>query len=314
MAIEHKIMSTDTLRTLAQFYLNNSNLWQSIADFNGLNYPYIVDDDRDRKNLVHGNGYVLMKRTNFRTARTVRSGWQLVTTIDVFSGQVKIFEVTEDVVFPEGVAEAYVHIRAKVQGVYGNLPENTSLKASNGFDANGFQLEACTTIQHFSGGQDVRVLTIGEYIYIPQETQETIYTDRERVIAFVGEEDLALDKDGDLYVDSVGDIASVKGADNIVQAINHRLMTERGSLKLHPKYGSNIHYLIGQEQSVYRLKMIELDIYETLSYEDRITDLTVHQVDVVGTIVYITTTFRLKTIGRSIERNFMLDYKGLQPA
>lgn len=311
MAIEHRITSTDTIRTLAQYYLGDSNKWQELAEFNHLSYPFIVEDDHVRRNMTHGNGYVRIQRTNYRNARVVTKGWQMVADSDVFSGQQRVFEVTEDVRFGEGEQTAYVHVRSTVRGVLGNLTEGSKLLPGRGFMENGFGIEEAYAYTNFDGGQDVRVLTIGEYIYIPDQAGENTYTDWSRMVEAIGESDIALNADGEVWVDGFGDIASVNGLDNIIAAINHRLMTERGSLRLHPLYGSGIHGLIGKTQSPYRLKMIELDVYETLAYEDRIRDVTITDIRVEGTSVYVTLTFRLQEVERVEERSLSLNYSGL---
>lgn len=41
-----------------------------------------------------------------------------------------------------------------------------------------------------------------------------------------------------------GDLKTASGADNIRQATISRLMTAKGSLMLHPEYGSNLHLLL----------------------------------------------------------------------
>lgn len=308
MAIEHRISGTDTIRTLAQYYLGDSNRWQEIAEFNNLSYPFIVDDDNERRNMTHGNGYVFIKRTNFRNARNVEKGWQMIVEGDVFSGQQRVFEVVQSTRFNEGKQTAYVPIRATIHGILGNLPSGMNLHPGIGFAENGFGIEEAYTLANFEGGQDVRVLTIGEFIYIPDQSEDIKYTDWSSMAEAIGEADIALNEDGEVWIDGFGDIASVSGIDNIAAALNHRLMTERGSLRLHPVYGSGIHALIGKTQSPYRLKMIELDIYETLAYEDRVRDVKIVDIRVEGTSVYVFLTFRLLEVERVEERNLTLNY------
>ena len=52
----------------------------------------------------------------------------------------------------------------------------------------------------------------------------------------------------DLFSRNTGDLSTVGGKDNIIQAIRHRLSTRKGELTElgHPNYGSLLHEMIGQ--------------------------------------------------------------------
>lgn len=68
-----------------------------------------------------------------------------------------------------------------------------------------------------------------------------------------------------------GDLKTCQGADNIKQATYSRLMTAKGSLILHPEYGSNLHNLFGkttQEQ----MKLISIEVCRSALIDKRITE------------------------------------------
>lgn len=89
-------------------------------------------------------------------------------------------------------------------------------------------------------------------------------------------------------------------------------MTEKGSDPANPDYGTGIAELIGMAQNPNRLKLIELEIYDALSQEDRIIDATVDSVIVDGTTVNISITVPMgsavnNSLGQQVI-NLSLDY------
>ena len=76
------------------------------------------------------------------------------------------------------------------------------------------------------------------------------------------------------------DLALVQGVDNAVQAVKHRIKTERGELAAlgHPAYGSRHHELIGQPNSENNRNLVKLYILQALAQEARIEK--VHKADV----------------------------------
>lgn len=67
-----------------------------------------------------------------------------------------------------------------------------------------------------------------------------------------------------------GDIGLIKGKDNIVQTLKMRLLTPKGSLPLHPDYGSNIQYLIGKVNNADTAELVANTIQECLEADSRI--------------------------------------------
>ena len=66
-----------------------------------------------------------------------------------------------------------------------------------------------------------------------------------------------------------GDLDTVKGIDNMKQQLQARLLTPRGSLMLHPNYGSDLHNLFGlniPEQAT----LIEMEVLRTLTSDNRV--------------------------------------------
>ncbi|MEH2168012.1 MAG: GPW/gp25 family protein [Nostoc sp.] len=71
------------------------------------------------------------------------------------------------------------------------------------------------------------------------------------------------------------DLATVKGLDNLAQAIINRLMTRQGELVAlgHPNYGSRLHKLVGEQNNQRSQALAELYIRECLAQESRIAEV-----------------------------------------
>lgn len=68
-----------------------------------------------------------------------------------------------------------------------------------------------------------------------------------------------------------GDIEIAEGIDNLYQACCSRLTVDKGSLVLHPEYGTEIRRLIGSGKGTYKtLTKIKLDVKRTLLQDPRI--------------------------------------------
>jgi phage baseplate assembly protein W len=70
-----------------------------------------------------------------------------------------------------------------------------------------------------------------------------------------------------------GRLAYVKGTENLRQALLHRLWTKRGTLTLHPEYGSDLHTFIGQKLNFALLAQIKLEAESTLRIDPRVEDI-----------------------------------------
>lgn len=78
-----------------------------------------------------------------------------------------------------------------------------------------------------------------------------------------------------LVADNRGDIQVVQGVDNLRQATITRLLTPKGSLLGHPKYGSDFHNILGSRNTYETLIMLEDEIVSTLKMDSRIDEVAV---------------------------------------
>lgn len=105
----------------------------------------------------------------------------------------------------------------------------------------------------------------------------------------------------DLQVGSRGDLATVEGRPNLVQAIVNRLLTRQGELAAlgHPRYGSRLYSLIGEPNNLRTRGLADVYIREALAQDKR-----------VGKVNFIS----FKAPSRGIERNTLDCTISVQPA
>ena len=79
----------------------------------------------------------------------------------------------------------------------------------------------------------------------------------------------------DLCRTAGGDLATVSGRENLIQAILDRLSTRRGELAAldHPAYGSRLHELVGELDNARTRSWAEIYIRECLAQERRIAEV-----------------------------------------
>lgn len=85
-------------------------------------------------------------------------------------------------------------------------------------------------------GNPIKVLVPAPFVTSTQDPDDIFLTD-----AVLSNKMLDATKDGDLLL--------VSGIPNLRQALNHALVTERGDLSFHPRYGSMIPRIIGEVSS-----------------------------------------------------------------
>lgn len=76
-----------------------------------------------------------------------------------------------------------------------------------------------------------------------------------------------------------GDIETIQGINNLKQAITAKLLTRKGSLLLHPEYGSNLHNLFGKADET-SMKLIEIEVCRVVQTDSRVTNCTLNHATV----------------------------------
>lgn len=75
---------------------------------------------------------------------------------------------------------------------------------------------------------------------------------------------------------TLDDLATISGRDNLGQAVLLRLLTPRGELAAlgHPDYGSRLHELVGAPNNATRRSLVKLHVLESLASEPRVAEVT----------------------------------------
>lgn len=100
-----------------------------------------------------------------------------------------------------------------------------------------------------------------------------------------------------------GDLDTVKGIDNMKQQLQARLLTPKGSLMLHPNYGSDLHNLFGlniPEQAT----LIEMEVLRTLTADNRVKSANLIDWKIQGNVYSGQFSVEIKSVEESI--NFVL--------
>lgn len=133
------------------------------------------------------------------------------------------------------------------------------------------------------------LVTTGDELVIPQESYLSDYSikeinknDKDKLVDMALGSDLNITSDNKYYnkygtsdeimafsEDVHGDLDTVIGVENMKQQLINKLMTPKGSLLLHPEYGSNIHELFQKNIPETGL-LIELEITRTLLTDSRV--------------------------------------------
>lgn len=135
------------------------------------------------------------------------------------------------------------------------------------------------------------LVTLGDTLFIPDEgnlmdidTGSLNQRDMDFLLGLSLGKDLDMTSDTDYYEnhgtsDEVfalthnghGDLKVASGARNIKQATISRLMTAKGSLMLHPEYGSDLHLMFGKT-TIEQMKVISIEVCDTVLKDTRVAE------------------------------------------
>ena len=185
---KYVIAPQDTLQTIAQHEMGTVTAWQGIAEYNNLEYPYVVDT-------------VSEKLTNSE---------HLVT-------------IGDTIIIP-------------------------------------YEIDLLDTDVESLGQRDkdlIMGLALGRDIEIKYQ---------EESFANMGIHGEAFG----ITTSERGDIKTVSGIDNLKQAVINQLLTPRGTLMMHPTYGSDLYRYIGRQATYENMVMIEDEILATIQQDLRV--------------------------------------------
>lgn len=219
-----KLNYGESLQSLAYRYFNDSNKWLDIAIANGLRPPYIDEVGEQIFLLANGNG------SQINIAEKDISG---NLNIDKFYINQPVFLQSNTQVAPN--QRTIINIK--------QIPVSGEII---------LELDGDSNLSNYKLNEDayVRVYkpnTINSSFYILIPSAEPLEDSRsEETPWFLAKSstderkmkvDLDIGDDGDLALTTNGDLKLSYGIDNAIQALRLKIVTELGSLRMHPDYG-----------------------------------------------------------------------------
>jgi len=252
----YTIKPSDTIQKIAMKHGLGED-WTILITINNLEYPYIVPVDFPREGTARGE---VRLTSHSQSPLTIPEGTVLVATTT--SGQSLQYTTMADITIPPQ-ASATVSIQAESFGSVYNLPAGTPLTFR---DPSLAILVTVETPHPLTGGFYRRVKKYGEVLYIPMAEHPPRTIDLVRAYGV----DIATDENREITIGTNQDVTLVVGVENLSQALRRAILTEKGSYFLHPWYGSNLHQYLGEPISDDLLKIIEVELRETILRDVRV--------------------------------------------
>lgn len=309
MPVRHRLTDADTLEALSLQYLGEETRVDDIINYNNLVYPYISTSTEDRY-MTYAKGTVYVKRETAQSDIHVRKNWKLKTKPNIISSVSKTYVVIEDVTIPAGTLDSYIPVRAIVAGIQGNTVAESIQVLGDDFARNNVYFFEVKNLNSITGGTEGKVLTTGSYIFLPTEDADLRLDSTDAGMnqaRYLYGEDLQL-TDDDLTITVEGDLATVNFVAVVKQSVEQRLKAEKGDNPSDLSYGTDIPLIIGNGKIPKDTlpKRIEIEILQTLAYEDRIHSPVVLSVVVQEPSVFIDVEMKVVTLEE------VLELKGLE--
>lgn len=147
----------------------------------------------------------------------------------------------------------------------------------------------------------------GEQENLISDLKTTTEYDKEELYALALGKDLDIipisNEYGDISSDSEvlelknnpkGDLNTVRGIENLKQALLIRLLTPRGSYLGYPNFGSEVHTFVGRKNSAETASLLNIEIERTLRTDSRVTQATLNKYAVKNN--EFRTSFKVSTL------------------
>lgn len=112
---------------------------------------------------------------------------------------------------------------------------------------------------------------------------------------------------GHLQVTGEGDLALTRGADNLIQALSHRIKTLLGELAYHPRYGCNVTLALGLPTAPFSSLMAAAWVNEALKAEPRVFQIHYVKADVAGDTIRVAAKITLVGDNSPTDLNLVLN-------
>ena len=240
----------DTLPALAETYLGSASQALFLAQFNSLEYPFIVNNSTFSTN-VYATGSVVV--TLLGTGPYTVALGQQFASVPGPANEVRLYATTASVVLNSTGQTATIGVQATIAGHWGNTLPNTITNAQTS-DL------SVTNPSPITGGTILRVLRPGDYINIPTSGTATAATGTRLSLKqydAIGGVDLAYTATRGLQLTTDDLVASVNDQ-TIVQDIAATVATPLGSDPNNPTLGSYVPASLGSagEHAMHRIAVL----------------------------------------------------------
>lgn len=259
------------LQQLAYQVLGDTDLWESIASFNNLVYPYFSTDPVERLGPPDQTGHLVIDAHNGDTTLQVSGFGPFTADQRILLRCGNKYQVVTIIGGAFTSAEAPVDWDHLTNYLVSS--EDFTVTIDQALTADYPALT--TTVELLPAVYDAGiVLGIGDPLLIPTTVLQqkgfvvdTPLTDVDRYGT-----DLVLDPDGNLQIFE-GDFETLTGQPNLVQAIKNKFKVTRGALVHHPSYGTGLKAFIGKVNRAYIDFLVITDAKQTVLSDPRISSL-----------------------------------------
>jgi hypothetical protein len=294
------VLMGDSLQRIALKIYGDPTRWKEIALYNNLEYPYITDDLDFVKNIA-ATGPVRFYRGSGTTAVPIPKGTLVYVPYYQGTDQINFYTMI-DATLPLAANYIDVPVQAEVEGDIGNVWGGLI----TGYDTSVFdstKISRVSNISAITGGKIWNIAIVGDAIQIPQTTRTAISAvvpSTEGYTALFGIDIWLNDGEFDTSVDQSVDFARVFGVDNLVQALEDRLVTQSGYYPYHSTYGSGIPFYIGKPGLPHQYDLIKTEAMNTALLDPRISSISSFLLQITGDVVSV--SFNAIPIG---QQNFI---------
>lgn len=281
----YTVAAGDSLPRIALAVTGSESNWRVLAAWNALTYPYLATDPSPYAPVAASGSVTVSGPTS--SSWTVPVGFLFAQTPLPNGGYQVQYAATQAVSGGSGSPSVTVPVACTQVGVVGNCgPGAITVLVSSGLPSSA----TVTNASPFASGASPRVLGPGDTLLIPPSLSAPGPAPQSQTdwLSLIGGTSLALSTGGDLIVGANGSLATVSGADNLLQNWAMRVLTQRGDFPLHPGFGTELDVLMssGKQDAT---DLILADIRESIRTDPRVTDVT----DIAVTSAGLPTTLQV---------------------
>lgn len=304
----------DTPQSIMQKVTGQAERWIELVVLNGLDYPYITDDDTfDREHSAVGTATFCHEEAQ-GSDYTIPAG-TLIETVPKGDSKPIQFVTTAAGTIIAGELCVEIPIEAVAAGEGGNIAQQPGRIVRTSAAKLDYALTlqvicsdvACNeadesinfihrawprvTISQTCGGAILNVRFPAELIYVPVDeltpggTPAILQRARQSKLDALYGVDYWFSEDGELARDQTGDIRMARGLENLAIALRNKVMTRHGDVVLHRDYGCELHQHIGELDGPPLPEEVVLLLRAATESDPRVEKVDVEVTEIRGNVV-----------------------------